>query len=127
MNQETMSCIRVYADVEQIKAYKMKIDQADDSIQLLANAFSLAGNDVRLKILYLLHQESNLCVCDLSDVLGMGISAISQHLRKLKDGNLVKAKKVGQTIFYSMNADYDKLFEPYFALIARNQLFSQDV
>jgi DNA-binding transcriptional ArsR family regulator len=41
-----------------------------------------------------------MCVCDLSDVLGMKQSPISQHLRKLKDGGLLENKRDGMTIFY---------------------------
>ncbi|WP_431217102.1 ArsR family transcriptional regulator [Puia sp. P3] len=52
----------------------------------LAAAPALAGNEVRLKILHLLEEEKELCPCDLSDMLGMSIPAISQHLRKMKDG-----------------------------------------
>ena len=65
----------------------------------------LAGNANRLKIIYLLQEESNLCVCDLSDILGMTIPAVSQHLRKLKDAQLIQARKVGQTVFYSLRTE----------------------
>ncbi|WP_425291189.1 ArsR family transcriptional regulator [Spirosoma linguale] len=44
---------------------------------------NLAGNENRLKLIYLLKEEADLCVCDLSDILGMTIPAASQHLRKL--------------------------------------------
>ncbi|WP_455566833.1 ArsR/SmtB family transcription factor [Rufibacter sediminis] len=98
------------------------MENVNETIQVLANALSLAGNEVRLKILFLLYEEQNLCVCDLSDVLGMNVSAISQHLRKLKDGNIIKSKKTGQTIFYSLNPEFGKLFQPYFSLIEKNQI-----
>lgn len=92
------NCIRVLADVNQIRQCRDKIKQVDESIDVLGNALALAGNNVRLKILYLLQEEGQLCPCDLSDILGMAVSAISQHLRKLKDGKLVESKKTGQTI-----------------------------
>ena len=63
---------------------------------------ALAGNGVRLKMLFLLLDQQQLCVCDLADVLQMNVSAISQHLRKLKDGGVVQARKVGQTVFYTL-------------------------
>jgi ArsR family transcriptional regulator, lead/cadmium/zinc/bismuth-responsive transcriptional repressor len=84
------TCIRVLADVNQIKACKEKINHIDESAEYLANSLNLAGNAVRLKILFLLQEEGMLCPCDLSDILGMNISAISQHLRKLKDHHLKK-------------------------------------
>jgi DNA-binding transcriptional ArsR family regulator len=68
----------------------------------ISKVLSLSGNEVRLKILYLLHDEGKMCPCDLSDVLGMTVPAISQHLRKLKDGGIIIDKKVGQIVFYSL-------------------------
>ena len=95
-------CIRVLADKNQIKQCKEEINEINDSISQLSKVLNLAGNEVRLKILYLLHKEGEMCPCDLSDVLSMTVPAISQHLRKMKDGGIVIDKKVGQTIFYSV-------------------------
>lgn len=116
------TCIRVLADVNQIRLCRDKIKQVDESIDILGNALALAGNNVRLKILYLLQEEGQLCPCDLSDILGMAVSAISQHLRKLKDGKLVESKKTGQTIFYSVNRDYSEVLKPIFKLITNNKV-----
>ena len=88
------TCIRVYADSEQIEQCKKDVQNVNSSITRIAQALSLAGNQVRLKILFLLNQESKMCPCDLSDILGMTVSAISQHLRKLKDAGLVRTNKV---------------------------------
>jgi DNA-binding transcriptional ArsR family regulator len=119
---ENNSCIRIKADIEQITNCKRTIDELDNSFDLLANTLSLAGNNVRLKILYLLSQESELCVCDLSDILSMKISAISQHLRKLKDRNIIRPERKAQTIFYSLTAEYEKIFLPFFELIEGNKI-----
>jgi DNA-binding transcriptional ArsR family regulator len=116
------TCIRVLADVNQIKECREKIKQVDESVSVLANALALAGNEVRLKILFLLQEEGQLCPCDLSDILGMSVSAISQHLRKLKDGRLIESKKTGQTIFYSVNSDYSDILKPMFKLISNNKI-----
>lgn len=119
------TCIRVLADVNQIKQCREKVRRVDESIDVLANALALAGSNVRLKILYLLQEEVQLCPCDLSDILGMAVSAISQHLRKLKDGKLVESKKTGQTIFYSVNQDYSDLLKPIFKLISNNKVLER--
>lgn len=71
-------------------------------LETLADLLAVAGNGQRLKILYLLHAHREMCVCDLAEVLGLTDSAVSQHLRKLKDRNLVKTRRTGQTIFYSL-------------------------
>jgi DNA-binding transcriptional ArsR family regulator len=68
----------------------------------LADLLGTAGNLQRLKILYLLHAHKEMCVCDLAEVLGLTDSAVSQHLRKLKDKNIVTSRRQGQTIFYSL-------------------------
>lgn len=120
MSQNT--CIRVLADVNQIKECREKVRRVDESFGMLANALALAGNNARLKILYLLQEEGQLCPCDLSDILGMTVSAISQHLRKLKDGKLIESKKTGQTIFYSVNPDYLDILKPLFKLISNNKV-----
>lgn len=116
------TCIRVLADINQIKECRNKIKSVDESLVLLSNAFSLVGNDVRIKILYLLQEEGQLCPCDLSDILGMNISAVSQHLRKLKDGRIIMAKKTGQTIFYSISPAYAEILKPVFKLINNNKV-----
>ncbi len=97
------SCIRVLADVNQIRECKDEIERVKERTKPLSRLLALAGNEVRLHILYLLYREEQMCPCDLSDVLGMNVSPISQHLRKLKDAGMVIDDKVGQTIFYSLN------------------------
>jgi DNA-binding transcriptional ArsR family regulator len=59
----------------------------------LADLLGTAGNLQRLKILYLLHAHKEMCVCDLAEVLGLTDSAVSQHLRKLKDKNIVTSRR----------------------------------
>ncbi len=106
------SCIRVFADVEQIKQCKEEIHRVAPSITTAAKALSLSGNEVRLKILYLLSKETKLCPCDLSDILEMTVPAISQHLKKLREGGLVTSEKVGQTVFYSLIEDSIQVIRP---------------
>jgi DNA-binding transcriptional ArsR family regulator len=120
MKQNT--CIRVFADINQINACKEKIRKVDGSVSQLAGSLALAGNEVRLKILFLLQEEGQLCPCDLSDILNMNISAVSQHLRKMKDGKIVTTKKTGQTIFYSVTDEYANIFKPIFKLITDNKI-----
>ena len=116
------TCIRIKADVLQIKNCKQTIEALDNSFDLLSNALNLAGNKVRLQILYLLSVEKELCVCDLSDILSMNISAVSQHLRKLKDRNIIRPERKAQTIFYSLTKEYKKIFTPFFKLIKGNKI-----
>lgn len=116
------SCIRKKADIEQIDRCKNTVSELNNSFDYLANGLSLVGNSVRLKILYLLFEEKRLCVCDLSDILGMNISAISQHLRKMKDRNLLETNREAQTIFYSITAEYEKMLYPFFEILDKNKI-----
>ena len=113
----TKTCIRVYADEKQIKQCKQDIEKVGDAVNRIARALNLAGNEVRLKILFLLDKESKMCPCDLRDILGMTVPAISQHLRKLKDAGLVETNKVGQTIFYSISESNDLILNPILGLL----------
>ncbi|MBL4709179.1 MAG: winged helix-turn-helix transcriptional regulator [Flavobacteriales bacterium] len=119
---ENTTCIRVYADVEQINSCKSELDKVGNSIKMLSKALSLAGNEARMKILYLLNSQGKLCVCDLSDILGMSPPAISQHLRKLKDGNVIQNQRVAQTIYYSLDAQYKVLLKDFFEKIGKNEI-----
>ena len=102
---ENHTCIRLEADAKQIMDCRSSIAALDDTMSFVAEVLNLAGNKVRLQILFLLQQEKRLCVCDLSDILEMNVSAISQHLRKLRDRDLIFATKEAQTIFYALSKE----------------------
>jgi DNA-binding transcriptional ArsR family regulator len=120
-------CIRLEADAQQIMDCREAVQVLGNSFEELSNVLNLTGNPVRLKILYLLHQEGRLCVCDLSDILEMNVSAISQHLRKLRDRSLIYPKKEGQTIFYAITKDKLTILQPFFELIAQTKIVSEKV
>lgn len=116
------TCIRVYADQRQIDNCREKLQENAFTFSQLSKVLNLAGNEVRLKILYLLEEEQELCPCDLSDMLNMSIPAISQHLRKLKDGQIIDSKRVAQTIFYSLRKEHLKILKPFFKYISQQDL-----
>lgn len=113
------TCIRVLADPNQIKACKEILSNLDGQLMQTTRIFNLAGNAARLKILLLLHMEGQMCPCDFSDVLGISVGGVSQHLRKLKDGGIVKDKKVGQTVFYSLVQENLDIVNPVLESLAR--------
>lgn len=106
------TCIRVLADPVQIKECKESLNELDEQLELATRIFNLSGNAARLKILFLLRKEGEMCPCDLSDILDISVGGVSQHLRKLKDGKLVKDKKVGQTVFYSLVEENVQVISP---------------
>ncbi len=68
----------------------------------LADFYKVFGDSTRIKILCVL-LESEMCVCDLAEVLGMTQSAISHQLRVLKQMKLVKNRREGKTVYYSLS------------------------
>ena len=73
----------------------------DEILYDLAELFKIFGDSTRIKILYVLF-ESEMCVCDIAQLLGMTQSAISHQLRALKQSKLVKYRREGKTVFYSL-------------------------
>jgi DNA-binding transcriptional ArsR family regulator len=87
-------------------------------IEEAAELMNLAGNSTRLKLLYLLENMKELCVCDLAEMLGVSVSAVSQHLAKLKAYGLVAPRRDAQTIYY-------RLTEHEFNAKLRDNFFKQ--
>ena len=73
-----------------------------DLFNKLAEFFKILGDTTRAKILYALDQNE-MCVCDIADLLDMTHSSISHQLRVLKQARLVKFRKEGKTVFYSLD------------------------
>ena len=71
------------------------------SLTDLAELFKVFGDITRVRILYVL-LEAEVCVCDLAEALGMTQSAVSHQLRILKQSRLVRARRDGKSIFYSL-------------------------
>lgn len=88
-----------------------KINQVLDSLpdestlMQLAELFRIFGDSTRIRILYALF-EAEVCVCDLAKLLGMTQSAISHQLRLLKQARLIKSRRDGKTVFYSLADDH---------------------
>ena len=73
----------------------------DETLYDLAELFKIFGDSTRVKILYALF-EAELCVCDIAQLLGLTQSAVSHQLRVLKGARLVKPRRDGKTVFYSL-------------------------
>ena len=79
----------------------------DEVLSDLADLFKIFGDSTRIKILYAL-LRSELCVCDIADLLGLTQSAISHQLRALKNARLVSSRREGKTVFYALADDHVK-------------------
>jgi len=80
---------------------------SDDLLLDLADTFKLFSDSTRLKILYAL-TEAEMCVCDISVLLGMSKSSVSHQLQVLKQSNLIKYRKAGRVVYYSLADDHVK-------------------
>lgn len=86
------------------------IAEMPDEIELynLAELFKVFGDSTRIRILYVLF-EAEVCVCDLASALNMNQSAISHQLKILKQNKLVKARREGKSVFYSLADDHVRM------------------
>lgn len=93
-------CENVCVHEEEVNEVKSKMLE-DELLFEVSDNFKIFGNSTRIKILYALSQKE-LCVCDLAAVLDMNQSAISHQLRVLRSKNLVKLRKKGKMVYYSL-------------------------
>ncbi|GMK47852.1 ArsR/SmtB family transcription factor [Paenibacillus glycanilyticus] len=95
------TCNGTAVDITKIQEKLLPESAATD----LADLFKALGDPTRVRIIHTLLQ-SELCVHDLCEVLGMGQSAISHQLRSLRNMRIVKRRKVGKTVFYSLDDEH---------------------
>ena len=84
-----------------------KMFPADEVLFDLSDFYKIFGDTTRVKILYAL-DKSDLCVCDISALLGMSVSAVSHQLKVLREAKLVKTERDGKVIYYSLSDDHVK-------------------
>ena len=71
----------------------------------ISEIFKVLSDETRTKIVYLL-ADRELCVCDMADILGMSLPAVSHHLRLLRAMRLVKYRREGKQAFYSLDDEH---------------------
>ena len=103
-------CSVHFADSDTLENIKTNLNK-EDGIDMLARIFKALGDPSRLRIIYVL-ALAPLCVCDIASLLDMTQSSISHHLRVLRDLNLVKFRREGKLVIYSLDDEHVyKLFE----------------
>ncbi|NME83124.1 metalloregulator ArsR/SmtB family transcription factor [Clostridium sp. SM-530-WT-3G] len=103
-NIENCNVNIIHEDVVSMVSEKLPEDEV---LYDLAELFKAFGDSTRVKILCALF-ESEMCVCDLAAVLGISQSAVSHQLRTLKASRLVKFKRVGKVVYYSLEDEHIK-------------------
>lgn len=100
------SCHGTESNLEQLKEDMLAVETVTD----ISDVFKALGDPTRIKIIYTLLQ-GELCVHDLTVVLEMGQSAVSHQLRYLRNLRILKRRKVGKTVFYSLDDNHiEQLF-----------------
>lgn len=97
-------CEFLYVHEEIVRQVNQVMPQ-EETLFDLAELFKVFGDSTRIKILYVLF-EAEMCVCDIAQLLGMTQSAISHQLQVLKKSKLVKYRRDGKTVFYSLADDH---------------------
>lgn len=104
MREADCDCEVIHAEVVEAVS---KVMPLDDELYDLSDFFKVFGDSTRIKIMWAL-DESEMCVCDLAVLLNMTKSAISHQLKSLRAANLVKYRKEGKVVFYSLQDDHVK-------------------
>ena len=99
-------CDFIHAHEEIVERVRQELPD-EDTLYDLSELFRIFGDSTRIRILYVLF-EAEMCVCDIAALLGMTQSAISHQLRALKNARLVKARREGKVVFYSLSDDHVK-------------------
>ena len=100
-----VECCDIYQIHEDlVQAVNEKMPE-EDTLYDLAELFKVFGDSTRIRILYVLF-EAELCVCDIAQTLNMTQSAISHQLKILKQSRLVKNRREGKQVFYSLADDH---------------------
>ncbi len=86
---------------EAVAAARKNIGQ-EEVLEVLSRTYQALGETNRLKILLSL-RAYELCVCDICEVLGMTAPAVSHHLRRLRDLGLVRSRRAGKLVYYSLD------------------------
>lgn len=102
---ETCEVTKVHKDIVDKVTEEMPPEEV---LYDLAELYKVFGDSTRIKILFVLF-ESEMCVCDIANLLNMTQSAISHQLRILKQNKLVRSRRDGKTIYYSLADSHVRL------------------
>ena len=101
---EAGTCGRFYVNAGVVQAIAAQLP-TQDAIFAMAETFKLLGDPTRLRIVYAL-SRGELCVCDLASMLGVAATAISNHLRLLRNMRLVRYRRHGKLAYYTLEDEH---------------------
>lgn len=92
--------------VDEPKVNRVKESISKHNTLSVSQMFKALADDTRLKIAFALSEEDELCVCDVSNIVGCTTATASHHLRLLRNMGLAKFRKEGKLVFYSLDDDH---------------------
>ena len=95
-------CEQIHSDIIELKR---KLMPDEETVYELADFFKIFGDSTRMSILFAI-DGAPMCVCDIAALLGMTKSAVSHQLKILRQSSLIKYKKSGKNVFYSLADDH---------------------
>ncbi len=88
------------------EALVTRIKKQLTGLEGLSRIFKVLGDETRARIVYALSQADQLCVCDIAQIVGLSLPAVSHHLRVLRELDIARARKEGKLVFYSLADDH---------------------
>lgn len=93
---------------DDVKVNRIREDVQKEDITSIAQLFKALADENRAKMTYALCQDEELCVCDISNIIGSSVATASHHLRTLYKQGIVKFRKEGKLALYSLDDDHIK-------------------
>ena len=103
-----LDCVSPDRTSEDLLALRARLAVQARKLRIASDHYALLAGETRLKIMVLLDETSELCVCDLATILEMTPAAVSQHLSRLRSGRLVQSRRDGMTIYYRLVDSIDR-------------------
>ena len=105
MNVPQPECISPDRSPNELLDLRGRLVAEAQRLRVASEHYALLAGETRLKILVLLDETGELCVCDLATILEMTPAAVSQHLSRLRSGRLVRSRRDGMTVNYRLADD----------------------
>lgn len=102
MTASRRDCVSPDRTSDELRRLRERLEARSAALRRTAEHYALLAGETRLKIIHLLGETGELCVCDLATVLGMTPAAVSQHLSRLRIGGVVVSRRDGMTIYYRL-------------------------
>jgi len=110
MTSARVDCVSPDRSPDELRSLRKRLAAHATRLRKSSEHFALLAGETRLKIMHLLAETGELCVCDLATVLEMTPAAVSQHLSRLRSGRMVRSRRDGMTIYYRLTETVDPEF-----------------